>query len=295
MVVTLAAATLTAQASKETEQSPDGLVRATVTNELAAASKTEIKFMFISRKQMAQGLQNRIYVEANEALASALYGMNDRPLTAQQQSSEIGHLDWLVSNRDQLRKKQAREKEDQDRTLRIVRALPDAFRYEYDGTEHGEKTMGKPGDELARLKFSPNPAYSPPSRIEQVLTGMQGYVLIDTTEHRLARIDGAMFKDVTFGWGIFGRLDKGGTFRVQQADSGDGNWVITQMVLKLTGRILLVKSFTMNSDEVFSDFRRLPEDLPFPQAVEILKKEQEKLALSFDTKGVSPEEKRSAH
>jgi hypothetical protein len=66
------------------------------------------------------------------------------------------------------------------------------------------------------------------------------------------------------------------------------------MSLKLTGRILLVKSFTMNSDEVFSDFRRLPEDLPFTQAVEILKKEQEKLALSFGTNGLS-EEKSSAH
>ncbi len=43
-----------------------------------------------------------------------------------------------MGNPEQLRKKQAREKEDADRTLRIVKALPDAFRYEYAGTENGD-------------------------------------------------------------------------------------------------------------------------------------------------------------
>ena len=37
----------------------------------------------------------------------------------------------------------AREKEDAERTLRIVKALPDAFRYEYDGTEVGSAGVGE--------------------------------------------------------------------------------------------------------------------------------------------------------
>ena len=89
---------------------------------------------------------------------------------------------------------------------------------------------------------------------------MQGYLLIDTTSRRTAKIDGTLFKDVSFGWGIIGRLDKGGHFRVQQADVGDGAWDITQMSLKITGKILLFKSLSMVSDEVFSDFRRVPDN-----------------------------------
>jgi hypothetical protein len=199
-------------------------------------------------------------------------------LTPQQQRAEADHLAWLASDREQLRRKQAREKEDEEHTLRIVRALPDAFRYEYAGTVNGEVGLGKAGDKLARLKFTPNPAYSPPSRVEQVLVGMEGYLLIDTEARRIARIDGTLFREVTFGWGIFGHLDKGSHFLVQQADAGDGHWVITEMSLRMTGKILLVKTLSMVSDEVFSDFRRLPDNLPFTKAIEVLQSEQEKLA-----------------
>jgi hypothetical protein len=83
---------------------------------------------------------------------------------------------------------------------------------------------------------------------------------------------------VNFGWGIFGRLDKGGSFRVQQADAGDGNWVVTQMTLKLTGKILLLKSLNLISDETFEGFQRLPGDLPFAKAVELLQTQPMKLA-----------------
>ena len=42
-----------------------------------------------------------------------------------------------------------------------------------------EPGLGKTGNPLVRLKFHPNPNYEPPTRVEQVLTGMQGVVLVD--------------------------------------------------------------------------------------------------------------------
>ena len=258
--------------------SPNELVRQTVAREMAAANQPSQKHMFRSRKQTPRGSQTRLYVETKDAMAGMMIAINDQPLTPQQQQSETDHLNWLAGNPEQLRKKQLREKEDADRTLRIVKALPDAFRYKYAGTEAGAADLGKPGDELVRLEFTPNPAYSPPSRVEQVLEGMQGYLLIDATAHRIARIDGTLFREVSFGWGLFGHLDKGGHFRVQQADVGDGDWEITAMHLQLTGKILLFKSLSMISDEKLSDFHRVPDDLTFAKAVDMLKTEQEKLA-----------------
>ena len=85
---------------------------------------------------------------------------------------------------------------------------------------------------------------------------------------------GRYSEDVTFGWGIIGRLDKGGHFVVQQADVGDGSWDITEMKLNITGKILLIKTISMVSDEVFSDFRRVPDNTTFAQGVEMLKAEQ---------------------
>ena len=162
--------------------------------------------------------------------------------------------------------------------MRIVKALPYAFRYEYAGTENSDQYLGKIGDELVRLKFTPNPSYSPPTHVEQVLQGMQGYLLIDMDARRLARIDGNLFRDVSFGWGILGHLDRGGHFEVQQADVGDGAWEITKMNLRITGKILVFKSISMISDESFSDFRRVPSNLSFAGGAELLETECDKSA-----------------
>lgn len=274
----MASAMLTAQDSITVEEPPAELVRAAVKNEVAAANDNAVKHMFRCRRQTPRGSQTRLYVETSDAMAGMLIANGDQPLTAKQLQGETDHLAWLAGNRDELRKKRAREKEDADRTLRMVKALPDAFRYEYAGTESSAAGLGKEGTQLVRLRFAPNPSYSPPSRMEQVLAGMQGYLLIDTTSRRIARIDGTLFKDVSFGWGIIGHLDKGGHFRVQQADVGDGAWEITEMSLNFTGKILIFKSFSMSSDEVFSDFRRVPDDLRFSAGVELLKSEMQRLA-----------------
>ena len=267
-----------ADEAQKPETAPRDVVRQAVAQEVAAANKPSAKFMFRSRKQTPKGSQTHLYVETNDALAGMLVAINDQPISAQQKQQEHDHLNWLISSPDQLRKKQAREREDAERTLRIVKALPDAFRYEYAGLENGDAEMGKPGDKMVRLKFTPNPGYSPPSHVEQVLEGMQGYLVIDNTAHRLARIDGTLFREVSFGWGILGHLDKGGHFRVQQADVGDGSWEITAMTLRMTGKILMFKTISMTSDENFADFKRVPDNLPFAKGVELLKSEQEKLA-----------------
>ena len=273
------AASLAVPAQESTPATPPGeLVRATVKNEVAAANSNTAKHMFCSRKTTPRGLQIHLYVETTDAMAGMLIATNGQPLNAQQQQGEVDHLNWLLGNSEQLRKKRAREREDADRSLRIVKALPDAFRYEYAGTEDGTSALGKAGTQLVRLKFSPNPSYSPPSHVEQVLMGMRGYLLIDTSALRIARIDGTLFRDVSFGWGIIGHLDKGGHFRVQQADVGDGSWEITQMSLNMTGKILLFKGISIVSDETISDFRRVPENLTFAQGVKLLEEERDKLA-----------------
>lgn len=258
--------------------SPQDLVRATVAKEVAAANNRAVKFMFCSRKQTARGAQDRVYAEANEAVASVAFSESDHPLNPQQQRAETDKLAQVAGNPSALHRKEEHDNQEFEHTMRILKALPDAFSFEYAGTETGEPGLGKAGNQLVRLHFTPNPSYSPPSTVEQVLQGMEGDVLIDPVAHRLARIDGTLYREVTFGWGIFGRLDKGGSFRVQQEDAGDGNWVVTEMNLHMTGKILMVKNLNLTSEEEFSNFRRLPADLPFARAVQMLKEEQQKLA-----------------
>lgn len=281
IVVALASVvTVCAQAPTNPDLPAGSLVRIAVANEVTAAAHPNPLHMFHSRKQTPKGTQTRLYVETDDALAAMVIAVNDHPATAEQLQAENGHLDWLMNNPDQLRKKHAREKEDDERTMRILKALPDAFLYEYDGTEMGVTGTGQDGVPLVKLKFSPNPSYSPPSRVEQALDGMQGEVLIDSRLRRIAEVSGTLFREVSFGWGIIGHLDKGGHFLVRQGDLGlgDGEWGITEMKIEITGRILIFKGFSLISDEVLSDFRIVGKNLTFAQGVELLRTEQDKLA-----------------
>jgi hypothetical protein len=131
---------------------------------------------------------------------------------------------------------------------------------------------------LLRLKFQPNPHYDPPTHVEQVLIGMQGVILVDPQEHHIARIDGTLFKEVGFGWGILGHLDRGGHFQVDQADVGNNNWTIARMDLAFTGKVLLFKNIDIKSTEIFSDFHTVPADLTFAQGIDLVKKQQAAVA-----------------
>jgi hypothetical protein len=254
---------------------PVELVRETVQTEID--SNDARKFVFREREENEHGSQTKLIVQTKQTAAGMLVAINDRPLTVEERQREQARLDELVNNPQELKKKQKADKEDTDRTNRIMRALPDAFLYEPDGVQMGTKETGNPGDELVRLKFRPNPEYSAPTHTEQVLTGMEGYMLIDKNQHRMALIDGTLEKEVGFGWGILGHLDKGGRFVVQQGTMGTGTWQVTRMDLNLTGKILFFKKLVVKSTETYSDFREAPPNLTFAQGVEFIKKQAQEL------------------
>ena len=253
--------------------SPADLVRRAVQNEIRQDAGPSTHFMFKDERKTAHTSQTKLVVETSDAAAGMIIEQDGQPLTPQQQQNEDWRLQNYIRNPDELARKRRQEKEDAERTTKIIRALPDAFLYEADGTVPGSPSVGKPGVLLVRLKFRPNPDYDPPSREEQVLTGMRGHVLVDATANRIAEIDATLEKQVAFGWGILGHLDRGGHFLVQQANVSNHGWELTRMELSFTGKLLLFKSIAIRSSDVFSDFHSVPSDLTFAQGAELLHKE----------------------
>jgi hypothetical protein len=252
---------------------PAELIRRTVQNEIKA-NNNSTPFSFQERRESPTGSQTELIVETREAMAGMLIANNDHPLNPQERQAEMGRLDRLVQDPAELAKKKAKETETKDRITRIVKALPDAFLYDFDGTDTGNGLLGGQDAKLIRLKFRPNPKYNPPSHVEQVLTGMQGTMLIDAKQERLARIDGTLTSEVGFGWGILGHLNQGGHFMVDQADMGTGNWEVTRMGLDLAGKVLLFRSLAFKSTKTYSDFHPAPPNLSFAEGVDLLKKKQ---------------------
>lgn len=255
------------------------LVRQTVQHEVKN-SNDPAKYMFLDRKQSVRNSQTKLMVETREAMAGIVVAVDDRPLNAQERDAERARLQRFIADPEELRRKQKQEHDTAERIDRIVKALPDAFLYEYAGTEMGRAGLGNPGDQLVRVQFRPNPNYVPPTHVEQVLTGMQGIIMIDPQKQRIAQIDGTLQKEVSFGWGILGHLDRGGHFLVEQGDMGNNNWEITRMVLTFTGKVLLFKALSIQTVETFSDFRPVPSNLSFAQGVDLLEKEETKWSVN---------------
>ena len=288
----LASAAAAGARAESAAPSPAALVREAIRNEVASANSDQ-RFRFKDERKTLHLWQTKLIIETPDATAGMLIMQDGKPLNAEQRKEELARLENYVHNPDELSKKRKQEKEDADHTERILRAMPDAFLYEPDGTQEGTESVGHRGDRLVRLKFRPNPEYNPPTRVEQVLTGMAGHVLVDANEKRIAEIDGTLEKEVGFGWGILGHLDPGGRFFVQQADVGNDQWEITHMELAFTGKILFFKKLDIRSNDTFSDFHPVPSNLTFAQAVDMLEREGQPIESESQTSGTEPVQARA--
>jgi len=262
------------QAPPATQQVPaQELVRRAIANE-DKASQEHARFLYRLRTERPKaGAITKELVETNDGVVARLIAVNDKPPTAEQRQTDDQRLQKLASDPQARTAKRKQQKEDEERTTRMVKALPDAFLYEYDGFE-----PGKNGQQLIRLKFKPNPRYEAPNRELQVYYGMEGSMLIDPAEERLVKIQAHLFKGVNFGWGILGHLDPGGQFEVEQSRVGGDRWEVANMRLRFTGKILLFKSLNIDEHETAFDYRRAPDDLNLAQGIELLKKQPEYLA-----------------
>jgi hypothetical protein len=186
-----------------------------------------------------------------------------RPLTPEERQRDEQRMKTLVNDPDERAKRAKREKEDSDKGHQMFRAIPDAFIFKYDGTDNG----------LVRLSFFPNPHYDPPTRDLRVFRALSGKMWIDPNARHLVRIEGQLFEDVTFGWGILARLYKGGTFNVNMREVGPGHWDMTTLDVNMAGHAVLFKSISVKQHQTQSEFRRVPDDLTIAQAYEILEKD----------------------
>lgn len=116
------------------------------------------------------------------------------------------------------------------------------------------------------LHFKPDPSYHAPSREARVFSAMEGDLMVETSQHRIASIKGHLIHDVTFGAGLLGRLKQGGSFDVERRETGHRVWQITATHVHVRGRALLFKSISEQEDDDKSKFESLPENITLPEA-----------------------------
>jgi hypothetical protein len=208
-----------------------------------------------------RGLQKRFAVcQSNDGELDRLLEVNGERLSPSQRQAEDQRLQKLLDHPDELRKKQKRQQEDAKQARDLMQMFSDAFRFQYEGTQGN----------LIELKFYPNPDFHPSGRPAQVFHHMEGSLLLDPEQQRLAEITGQLTSDVKFGWGLFGHLDRGGTFLVKQRDLGAGHWELTELNVQMSGKALFFKTISVKQHQIFSDFCPEPDGITLQQALHFL-------------------------
>jgi hypothetical protein len=216
------------------------------------------------RKSSPRLTSTKDIVETRDGAVARLVSINDKPLSQADEQKEQDRLDALLADPSRQRHRKQNEDQDTARALKVLRVLPNAFLYQFAGTGAG------PSGKVEKFTFRPNPNFTPPDLETQVLTAMTGEIWIDAAQERVTRLEGHLQKDVAFGWGILGRLDKGGWIVIEQADVSTRQWRIVRFRMVMSGRVLFkTKSFDTAEEE--TQFALLPAVLGYQQAIQMLR------------------------
>ncbi|HEX7285585.1 MAG TPA: hypothetical protein VF532_05350 [Candidatus Angelobacter sp.] len=253
-------ATVQAQATLPSDATQ--YVREVIEHEIAVENNDHTHWRYHLHREDEKNNLDRDVIQTRDGQLSRTLLINGQPLTADLRQKDEERMRKFVSDPEERARKNKRERDDSAKAIQMLKAIPEAFIFKYDGVE----------DDVVRLTFSPNPRYNAPNRELEVFHAMMGKMWIDRNARHMTKIDGTLFEDVTFGWGLLGRLHKGGTFNVVQKLVGPNHWEVVSTDVNMTGHAVIFKSINVKQHEVLSNFQRMPDDLSVSQAYEMLQK-----------------------
>ena len=244
---------------------PAALVRRAIQNREDAA-KTHRPLRYLLRKTDDHRDTTKDIIETAQGDVARLIAIDNQPLIGEANQAELDRLNTLANHPEIQEHRHQREQKDADRVNRLMHLLPDAFLYRDQGTCPCPTGKGT----CHHLTFSPNPSFEPPDVEANIFRGLAGEVWIDQAQERLTRLDAHVIANVDFGWGILGKLDKGGTIQLEQSDIGNHDWELTSMKLNLKGKALMLKSLNIQLTEQATHFSQVPPGVDYRKAIQLL-------------------------
>jgi hypothetical protein len=241
-----------------------GLLDRALANEYNATQDASHPMCYELAKTSPHWSTTKKICETRDGDVARLIAQNGKPLSPSDEQKEEARLDGLLGDPGKQKRRKQAEGEDTGRVLKVLRALPAAFVYQDAGA--GESPTGK----VEKFTFKPNPRFSPPDLETQVLTQMAGEMWVDPVHLRVVRLEGHLQQDVDFGWGILGRLNKGGWIVIEQAEVGGGQWRTTHFQMTMSGRVVW-KTRVFDTTEDETGYEPVPVGLGYQKAIELLR------------------------
>jgi hypothetical protein len=186
---------------------------------------------------------------------------HNRPLDAEQRQKEDERLQNLVSKPNAMTPVLQDHLKDEARLERVIKMLPDAFLYEYDGPTKGDQV---------RLAYRPNPAYTPSSYEGRVVHALAGTLVVNQRLKRLISMKGQMLYRVDFGYGLLGYIEKGGTFEISREQVSETRWKTNLVDVHIQGRVFLLHTVAKDQREERTNFHPVPHDISLAAAKQLL-------------------------
>jgi hypothetical protein len=240
-----------------------GIIAAMASNE-TAARQHPAHFAYTSdeRSDRTGGhLWREHVVEVGDGMLRQLVAIDGNALTPAQAASELQRLQALVNNPDEYRRLAEAHRDDEVHATRLLQLLPRAFVIVPDGT-HGD---------CAQYRFEPDPKFQPSGYEERVGAAMAGTVSVMEPTGRLCTLQASLQHPVTFGFGLIGKVEQGGNFRLERIPIKGSDWKTRAMSVHMGGKILLAKSLAKQQETVRTDIRPVPEGLTLQQGLALIR------------------------
>ncbi len=244
---------------------PDvGMVQRALAAELKATQDAGHPMRYRLRKSTPRLTSTKEIVETSDGNVAMLQSVNDAPVSDGDRAKDNARLDGLLADPSRQQHRKQNEQADTGRAVKVLRALPRAFVFQYAGPVNAGSGIAE------KFTFRPNPKFDPPDLETQVLTGLTGEIWIDAAHERVLRLEAHLQQDVDFGWGILARLNKGGWIIIEQADVGGGQWRMVRRQMVMNGRVF-IKTRSFDTTEEETGFTPVPAGLTYRQAIQMLR------------------------
>jgi len=245
-------------------QQAQALVERALATELRTAQDAEHPMRYRLHKVTPRLTSSKEIVETKDGDVARLLAYFDKPLSPDDEQKEQARLDALAADPSLQKHRKQGEQGDMGIVLKLLRMLPSAFLYTYAGSGAG---IAGP---VEKFTFKPNPGFSPPDFETQALTALTGELWVDAAQERVTRLEGHLQQDTDYGWGILGKLNKGGSVVIEQGDVGGHQWRIARVQMQMNLRILF-KTKNIDTTEEMTGYEPVPSGIDYRQAIRMLR------------------------
>lgn len=167
-----------------------------------------------------------------------------RKLSPAERQAEDARLQLLLKDPGEQARRRKDEAHDDDQAQKLLKLLPEAFLW----------SIQSETPEAYTLDFKPDPAYQAKDMEAKVFSVMAGQVVVARPSSRLESMQGKLMTDVKIAFGLFGRLQQGGTFHIERKEIVPGHWQIVDTNVHIGGHVFF-KTIGSQEDEHRGDFK----------------------------------------